>query len=80
MSGHLDRKHAPATLAESIPKACSVRDVCRLLNISRHTLHRYLQRHEIPLVRIDLPGQLRFTGKSVEAILAGRWARERRAS
>lgn len=66
----------PAVLGERIPYACSIADVARFLNYSPSTIKRLLARHELPLVELArIGGQRRFAGRSVEKLLAGRWAK-----
>ena len=63
----------PAVMPSGIPYVCLIPDVVRILRIPRRTLEKLLSRHELPLVELERMGKIRrFTGRSVEAMLAGR--------
>lgn len=67
----------PITVAEAIPKVCTVADLLRILQISRSHLYEQMARGTFPIPEL-LPRVARgprFTGEDVERYLANREAR-----
>lgn len=59
---------------DAIPSTCFIKDLCRILRVSRRTFERH--HRGWGLIEMDrLDGQRRFTGESVER-LRNRWAKK----
>lgn len=70
------RKVDPASTTDSIPRTCTVEDVCRHLNISRRRFYELMrdQRFPIPEILPRLGRGPRFRGVDVELYLEGHFA------
>jgi len=68
-------KPAPLTLAESIPHACTVMDMCRLLQLSPSRFYELLKLQRLPFTEIEPRiGGPRFSGADVRLWLDGFYA------
>lgn len=77
-------KPAPFTVADTIPKVCTVADVCRALNISQRRFYELRSAHTFPIpeIRPRLTRGPRFSGVDVQLYIEGAFGStsERRVS